>query len=486
MGKENNQKYNLLLEKTLEKNLPAEQLRYIKQPYNFTILHGKVTKEQQKQLVAIMDVLQPKIDKWLAMSAAEKLDQPRLFNEPADLTVSIRLVDMGIRPRSYESMRDAAKLFLSQIYEYPVVDKNGDRKVAYAPLFKEVRVPEKNETSTNAVTIDFRFNDALLTSDLMLMNRYSKYSREVALNSGLYTSRLYVILTSYIYSKDKMWCVEYSELRKIVGVDELKQSRQGAWKKDKYRRWSDFKKRVLESSRMELDELANSGIAECTFTYEEIRSTGIKSADPQSIVFHVHLTETGRRMSEMKDRRRRLEDQMCSLLGLTKNDIKKINLALYEMDEDVAIQLMRNIRSSMANRKDIEKRTNYAIRALNNEILAWLEKSNTPPIEEVVAVEVPGQQQIDFEGSTNLQDRWEDVLDAAEGVFRGKDQTRRYFGGFFLVSFEDNVLTIGARSQNAINYYLDAVDYVPKMNDVFKRIFGDSVRVKFVVTEKGR
>ena len=191
-------------------------------------------------------------------------------------------------------------------------------------------------------------------------------------------------------------------------------------------------------------------------------------------------------MSEMKDRRRRLEDQMCSLLGFTKNDIKKINLALYEMDEDVAIQLMRNIRSSMANRKDIEKRTNYAIRALNNEILAWLEKSNTPPIEEVVAVEVPGQQQIDFEGSTNLQDRWEDVLDAAEGVFRGKDQTRRYFGGFFLVSFEDNVLTIGARSQNAINYYLDAVDYVPKMNDVFKRIFGDGVRVEFVVTEKGR
>ena len=97
---------------------------------------------------------------------------------------------------------------------------------------------------------------------------------------------------------------------------------------------------------------------------------------------------------------------------------------------------------------------------------------------------MPGQQIIDFDHPSNPEALWDEVWDAAKDVFRGNDQRERYFGAFFFVSFVDKVLTIGSKSSGAINFYYDAVDFKPKMDEAFKRIFGEDVLVKFIVTTK--
>lgn len=499
MKKKITPKSRRLLAKTLEKSLPAEQVRYIKQPYNFSMLHGSVSKSQQKQLVLIMDYLQPKIERWLAMKAEDKFRQPSLFfweeDAEEDLKVSIKLVDLGIDSQNYDAVRAAATSLAEQIYEYTSTNQRGERVRCYSPLFTKIVVPEKGDSRhrRDSVKIEFTFNKEVLSSDLMLMNRYSKYSRAIALHSGLYTSRLYIILNSYVFAKQKVWTVGYSELRRIVGVDEIvkHENKRHEWHNVKYPRWCDFKRRVLDSSKAELDSLAAQGLSECTFTYEAIQKTddekaadSMTSKDPKSVVFTIKLTEVGERTSQYRERRKKICEILASRFGFTPSDISKVNAFLYEIDEDVALKMIDDIYSSMMKRKDIVRRTNYATRALNNEILAWVESSNTPSVEDVEAEEIPGQQTIDFDHPSSPEALWDEVWDAAKDVFRGNDQRARYFGAFFFVSFVGNVLTIGSKSAGAISFYFDAVDFKPKMDEVFKRIFGEDVLVKFVVTTK--
>ncbi len=498
MEKKITPKSRRLLAKTLENSIPAEQVRYIKQPYNFSMLHGSVSKSQQKQLVLIMDYLQPKIERWLAMNAEEKFIQPSLFpmdnTTEEDLKVSVKLADLGIDPQNYDGVRAAATSLAEQIYEYTSTNQRGERVRCYSPLFTKIVVPEKGESvKRDSVRIEFTFNKEVLSSDLMLMNRYSKYSRAIALHSGLYTSRLYIILNSYVFAKQKVWKVRYSELRRIVGVDEIvkRDNKKHEWHNAKYTRWCDFKRRVLDESKAELDNLAAQGLSECTFTYDIVKKTGsekeadpMTSGDPESVVFTIKLTEVGEKTSQYRERRKRICDVLASRFGYTQWNISKVNAALFDMDEDFALGIIENVYSAMMTRTDINRRLNYATRALNNEIIAWLERSNTPSVEEVEAEEVPGQQIIDFDHPSNPEALWDEVWDAAKDVFRGNDQRERYFGAFFFVSFVDKVLTIGSKSSGAINFYYDAVDFKPKMDEAFKRIFGEDVLVKFIVTTK--
>lgn len=368
------------MEKALERTLPAEQVRYLKQPFNITMLHGLMSKAQQKQLVLIMDELQPKIEAWLALGLEQQRKNPSFAYNDTDLTVSIKLSDLGISSRYYEPMREAARLFSNQIYEFCFKNDAGENRVGYAPLFSLVDVPEKGTRTTKPVTINFTFNSVILKSNLMEMTRYSKYSRTVALHSGLYTSRIYIILNSYIFSPSKTWTVGYNELRKILGVDKISQSekkKEYKWSKEKYVCYVDFRKRVLDDSKKELDALAEQGLAECSFTYEPIWERRIRTGDPDKIAFKVILSSCGEKQFETKQKTEQMKKELTERYGFNSKHISMLRSSIFEIDYDYFLKILKTVDNATRNRTDIGKRTNYIVRCINNEVINWEERQQT-------------------------------------------------------------------------------------------------------------
>ena len=379
------------IKKELIKNIPVGQRKMITQPVTFSYLNGEMSMMQTRIQTAIMEKLQGKIKKALDLKmksgfVGDLFDQSdfHTINEEGNeqyLTFPVAYAELGIEPSHYADVDTAARNMQSIVYEKEV---NG--MMRYKVAFPIVDIPALKEDGTPSG--ERRQNiylhmTASTAKDLFKLIPYHQYLKDaIYLFKSNYAGRIYLLINA---NKELgAWRIAYEALRKILltSWDEKK----GAVV-DKYPDFNDFKKRVLEPARKEIEEAKDK--IDCTFEYELEYPEGKKRGKPETVIFHIHLTDLGKSMKTA-----RLESQtdletrnaIC-VLGITVTDAARL---IKQCPSDKLVTLkekavwlkayLHDCKQGKPGTKPIDNPRSYALTTLRNYVQELLMQQ---PVEEV-------------------------------------------------------------------------------------------------------
>lgn len=496
------------VEKVILKNIPSEQLTWIKQPVNITMMRGDLDGISLRYLVAIMEKLQPRINEWLAFENARKELQPSLFSEEeivkmtleasqGDLSkttippVRLQLSSLGISAQHYDRLEKALDILYNQSFEFTYREDNEIRQIR-AHLLQAVSFPKKvvkegakAHTPKRSSYVDIYLSPVAMRYGLQ-MKQYNRYIKSAVFDlKGKFTARLYMMITAYNFGKYKEWTVDYVELRRILGVDKM--ARNGAWEIDKYPEYRDFNRRVLKDSQIELEELAKNGGVDCYFEYEEIRPGERKRGCPEKIRFIIHQSEMGKAEEEKLHSSANfmsLYPLLTENFGFTEKESKRIINMIGDIPVADVKEKIASIRKSIDRNGKVENVKGYA----NKVLTEWLTERIEEP-EEYTGPQEPSDEPVDvkvpvFEESKDMDAlrkawakfkaavmaNWDEQLIAV--WFRPLDQKWETY------ELEDNVLTISVPSAAFYEVMCQRVGE-EHMNAVFSYL---DYTVKFVIS----
>lgn len=388
------------LEKEILSSVPVEQRKIITQPITFTYLNGEMSMTQTRIQTMIMERLQDRIAKAVKKKADSGYSgslfkdedfKPLPGGKTSFLTFDVKYSELGVIPANYKDVDEAARAMQRIVYEKNIVDENGQQAKEYNVVFSKVVIPEKDEhgNTPRRDTIKLRMLPEVAT-DLFNLDvfGYQRYLKDAVFRfSGSYTGRIYLLINAY--KQLSTWVIEYDKLRKILltTYDETTKK----YVADKYKDINDFKKRVLEPARKEIEEAADR--IDCTFDYEFRYPAGKKRGRPEAIVFHIHLTDLGRNIKQAQLESQEAIELRNSLVSLHLS-IADINRLMKETQPDKYILLSgkaHELKSLLdevkAGRKsDIKDPRAYVLAALRNFIAEQtVEPADAEEIKEPVA-----------------------------------------------------------------------------------------------------
>ena len=385
------------LEREILSSVPVEQRKMITQPITFTYLNGEMSMTQTRIQTMIMERLQDRIAKVMKRRVesgyfgelfSDDDFKPLPGGKTTFLTFDVKYSELGVLPANYKDVDEAARAMQRIVYEKEVIDENGQRGKEYTVVFDKVTIPEKvkSDTSVRRDTIKLRMLPET-ARDVFNFNSegYHRYLKDAIFQfSSNYAGRIYLFINA---NKDLgIWKVSYEKLRKILltTYDE-------ATKKvtvDKYRDINDFKKRVLEPARREIDEAADR--IDCTFDYEFQYPAGKRRGTPEYIIFHIHLTDLGRNINQA-----RIESQEASELRqllvslhlnvteanrLMKEARRQIPANQYAALRDKALELESYYKEEKAGRRPkIDNYRSYSLKSLRD----FIQEQSFAPAEEL-------------------------------------------------------------------------------------------------------
>jgi ArsR family metal-binding transcriptional regulator len=284
------------LKQEIISSVPVEQRKMITQPITFTYLNGEMSMMQTRIQTTIMEKLQDKIKRALARKVHDGMVGDLFDTEdykpisPDDrskyLTFKVAYSELGIEPQHYNDVDVAAKSMQSIVYE-----KEVDGKMRYTVAFPVIDI-DKDIPGKRRQNIYLHMTEST-AKDLFRITPYHRYLKDaIFLFSSNYAGRIYLLINAN--KQLGTWVIPYDKLRKILLTTYDKES--GKVSVDKYKDINDFKKRVLEPARREIQEAADR--IDCTFDYEFQYPAGKKRGTPENIVFHIHLTDLGRNIRQ--------------------------------------------------------------------------------------------------------------------------------------------------------------------------------------------
>lgn len=411
------------VKKELLKNVPVGQRKMITQPVTFSYLNGEMSMMQTRIQTAIMEKLQSKIKKALDLKmksgfVGDLFDASDFHTiEDGDkaqyLTFPVAYAELGIEPSHYADVDIAARNMQNIVYE-----KEVDGMMRYKVAFPVVDVPAIKEDGTP--TGERRQNIYLhmtqsTAKDLFKLIPYHQYLKDaIYLFSSNYAGRIYLLINA---NKDLgTWRIGYEALRKILLT---------AWDKekgatvDKYPDFNDFKKRVLEPARREIEEAKER--IDCTFDYEIEYPEGKKRGRPEAIIFHIHLTELGKSIKSSKTESREDLEVRNALtqVGLTITDAVRLmkqcptdQLGKLKEKAEWLREYQKKAKRGEHGTKPIENVRSHALETLRNYVTDLLKAR---PAEEVVGEEVKDEKHPVEQGRSNadlraLKDSWLKVV----------------------------------------------------------------------------
>ena len=283
-------------------NVPVDQRRMITQPITFAFLNGDMSVMHARIQATIMDKLQGRISKavkkqheggFAGSLFSEEDYKPVKGISGNYLTFSVKYSELGVDPANYRCISEAARAMQGSLF----YEKEQDGYLRSIVVFPVVDVPD--ETKKERRTDIKLYMTESTAKDLFTFDRYQKYLKDaVFLFSSGYAGRIYLLINAYKYAGT--WTIEYDKLRKILLA--TKDEKTGKYVVDKYKDINDFKKRVLEPAKREIAEAADH--IDCTFDYEFRYPAGKKRGTPEAVVFHIHLTDTGRNIKQQQNEAR--------------------------------------------------------------------------------------------------------------------------------------------------------------------------------------
>ena len=374
-------------EKTIIENLPAESGQWIKQPWNLTFVKGEMSLTQLNIMFSLVYKLQSNINEVLKGNK-DSLFPDAVYDKNMNLKISIPLSEVVDHPQRYKDVAISAyRLYnIHDIIEYKGEDGYLHRKMAH--LFVSVEVPVIEGTTRRKGEIVFEINKSMI-DQVFKVERYINYIKGIVGNfrSG-HTARLYMYIKAYLsnYDPEKgfaRWVVGYTELREMLGYrvwaspgkDENGNKLKETWVEKKYGLYKNFKLKVLESARKELEELAKENKVECYFSYDEITDTkAVYVTGPKKISFKIWLTEFG------KAQRQAIDDKsnVYKIEGILRNElnlkttqiITTLNLITPE-NSDFLLKKIQELKVYILTHEEIKAPEKYIYKSLKEALREW-------------------------------------------------------------------------------------------------------------------
>jgi hypothetical protein len=293
-----------LRKQELISNVPVDQRRMITQPITFAYLNGDMSVMHARIQTTIMDKLQERIaravkkqhehEEGFAGSLFSKEDFAPLKGVSGNyLKFTVKYSELGVDPANYRYITEAAKAMQGSLF----YEKEINGYLRRISVFPVIDVPDESKKERRT---DIKlYMDEETTKELFTFARYQKYLKDAVFcfSSG-YAGRIYLLINANKYAGT--WTIEYEKLRYILLAtkNDKKDEKTGKYVVDKYKDIHDFKKRVLEPARREIAEAADH--IDCTFDYEFRYPAGKKRGTPDVVIFHIHLTDTGRNIKQQQ------------------------------------------------------------------------------------------------------------------------------------------------------------------------------------------
>lgn len=374
-------------ETTIIENLPAESGKWIKQPWNLTFVKGEMSLVQLQIMETLVYKLQSNINEVLRGDKAS-LFPDAVYDKNMNLKIRIPLSDVTDHPQRYKDVAISAyRLYnIHDIIEYK--DENGDLHRKMAHLFVSVDVPVIEGTTRRKGYIVFEINKSMI-DQVFQVERYINYIKGIAelFHSG-HTARLYMYMKAYLsnYDPEKgyaRWVISYRELREMLGYrvwespgkDENGNKLKETWVEKKYGLYKNFKMRVLESARTELEALAKENKVECYFTYDEISDTKAVYADgPKKISFKIWITDFGRQQRQAigeKSNVYKIEGILRNELNLKTTQIRTTLNLITPENSDFLLKKIQELKVYILTHEEIKAPEKYIYKSLREALRAW-------------------------------------------------------------------------------------------------------------------
>ena len=203
--------------------------------------------------------------------------------------------ELGVEPSHYEDIDKAALAMQSIIHSKELTDEHGKKYVEYTVVFDKVTIPVKTKGRVERRdSIKLRMLPET-AHDLFNIIPYHRYLKDaVFLFSSGYSGRIYLLINAN--KRLGTWKISYEKLRKILLASYDNDTKQLSV--EKYPEVYDFKRRVLDVAKKEIDKAADR--VDCTFDYELEYPHGKHRGTPEYVVFHIHMTDLGNRILQKK------------------------------------------------------------------------------------------------------------------------------------------------------------------------------------------
>lgn len=349
-----------------KKNITVSKETLLSQPMALSLLpyNYNASKNQLKLINAIVRKLQVLIKHSIAQKRATGIPvDMRTFFDSAynsrvlreevlhkdDYVFDLHLSEFGVEPKRYPELYNELFKLGSIQAMLPFETEYGDRGVRpvplFVPIFWETRGQRLDITDKDGKKVTIYKYDkkkpeitiavpkAMAEQVFNLNGWIDHYLDYVVTNidSG-YTGRLYIYLSSKRKNSktDVVFKENYDTFREIMGFI--------GTEKDKYPYYSDFRKRVLESSHKELKAKANTGDCDLWFDYEPIYTLQ-GGRTPSALQFTVHISALGKDNAEAKELRHRratIEEYLRTHLGLSPKYASALTMADSEQPLTIA------------------------------------------------------------------------------------------------------------------------------------------------------
>ena len=296
--------------------IPIEEETWLLQPIAVTMMRHDYSQVQVRILVSIVESLQNILQGLLGNEASRQLDLFRSdeLDEDGRMPIKLPFKELGVNPSHYPQLRNSLKMLASIPVEIPYKTQEG-RKYTKATNLCDVYLPEDNSYSKYVILkIDRTVAERLVSFDL----GYHKLGKQIVFACrNRYTQRIYMFVASWLYKGHAV--IDPLEFRKMLRLEH------------NYKKFPDFRRRVLDSAREELRKLAEDGFCDCWFDYEPIYLHGQRGGEPDKIAFTIHKAKT------------ELNEELARTTAAQQRSIYDMLMRHFQFKDDDARQLSERI-----------------------------------------------------------------------------------------------------------------------------------------------
>lgn len=290
--------------------------KLLAQPVTLSMLPYKASLIEIKVLNAIVrrlqDIFKQKINEKFVTSS--KIQMASLFEteelranylDKDDIIFDLHLSELGIPPKHYPVAFNTIWRMAGIPCLIPVDNGKGETGEMIDTLLKPILWNENVISTTDEKTGEKTYKYKKPVISIVIKKRVANHIFDlnkwidhyldytVTNSDSSYSARIYIYISSK-YSREGKTCREdYMAFRKIMGfIDD---------NEDKYMYFSDFKRRVLEPAKIELERKAKTKETDFYFDFKPIYKNNKKSRCPESIEFEIKLSELGNQLQSDKN-----------------------------------------------------------------------------------------------------------------------------------------------------------------------------------------
>lgn len=261
------------------------------------------------------------IEKQIVYTIIQSLNNADKINFHANLTIEI---DYGIlleNAKSHREIKQACRQLVNRTLEI-----NTENEWHYFSIVSSVSMPKR---TTLAI---FEINKKALPHFCQLKNVYEKtgfFIRLALTLKSIYSQRFYELISRY---KDTgIYIVKVQELKSILKIE------------NKYPQYFDFKKRVIEVAKKELNQKTD-----LQFNYEPYKKQGRKII---SLKFFISTTNAGQKLKKLISLSPTEKIQKEKLMSVCKLDNKQANKIIKNLDIETTQKFIKYIVSKKQSEK---------------------------------------------------------------------------------------------------------------------------------------